>query len=148
MKIGMRTPSLKKSLKARTTSKWKRQAKKAIIPGYGKKGVGWIKNPKKAMYNKVYHKTTFGLSDLFKPSKNRRKKKMANNKQQSILASNSKKKHTPKEHKEAGLVFMVLGAIFLFLFPPLGLFLLVTGFISYIIGYLTLKRENKKNQNM
>lgn len=144
----MRTPSLKKSLKARTTSKWKRQAKKAIIPGYGKKGVGWIKNPKKAMYNKVYHKTTFGLSDLFKPSKNRRKKKMANNKQQSILASNSKKKHTPKEHKEAGLVFMVLGAIFLFLFPPLGLFLLVTGFISYIIGYLTLKRENKKNQNM
>lgn len=148
MKIGMRTPSLKKSLKARTTSKWKRQAKKAIIPGYGKKGVGWIKNPKKAMYNKVYHKTTFGLSDLFKPSKNRRKKKVANNKQQSILASNSKKKHTPKEHKEAGLVFMVLGAIFLFLFPPLGLFLLVTGFISYIIGYLTLKRENKKNQNM
>ena len=148
MKIGMRTPSLKKSLKARTTSKWKRQAKKAIIPGYGKKGVGWIKNPKKAMYNMVYHKTTFGLSDLFKPSKNRRKKKMANNKQQSILASNSKKKHTPKEHKEAGLVFMVLGAIFLFLFPPLGLFLLVTGFISYIIGYLTLKRENKKNQNM
>lgn len=144
----MRTPSLKKSLKARTTSKWKRQAKKAIIPGYGKKGVGWIKNPKKAMYNKVYHKTTFGLSDLFKPSKNRRKKKVANNKQQSILASNSKKKHTPKEHKEAGLVFMVLGAIFLFLFPPLGLFLLVTGFISYIIGYLTLKRENKKNQNM
>ena len=148
MKIGMRTPSLKKSLKARTTSKWKRQAKKAIIPGYGKKGMGWIKNPKKAMYNKVYHKTTFGLSDLFKPSKNRRKKKVANNKQQSILSSNSKKKHTPKEHKEAGLVFMVLGAIFLFLFPPLGLFLLVTGFISYIIGYLTLKRENKKNQNM
>ena len=74
MKIGMRTPSLKKSLKARTTSKWKRQAKKAIIPGYGKKGVGWIKNPKKAMYNKVYHKTTFGLSDLFKPSKKRKKK--------------------------------------------------------------------------
>ena len=40
MKIGMRKPSLTKSLKARTTSKWKRQAKKAIIPGYGKKGMG------------------------------------------------------------------------------------------------------------
>lgn len=143
----MRTPSLKKSLKARTTSKWKRQAKKAIIPGYGKKGVGWIKNPKKAMYNKVYHKTTFGLSDLLKPSK-KRKKKVVTKKQQSILSSSGKKQHSPKEYKEAGLVFMVLGAIFLFLFPPLGLFLLVTGFISYIIGYLTLKRENKKNQNM
>ncbi|EQC69686.1 gp2 [Streptococcus sp. HSISB1] len=47
MKIGFRKPSLKKSLKSRTTAKWKRQAKKAIIPGYGKKGSGWIKNPKK-----------------------------------------------------------------------------------------------------
>ena len=55
MKIGMRKPSLTRSLKARTTSKWKRQAKKTIIPGYGKKGMGWVKNPKKAMYNKVYH---------------------------------------------------------------------------------------------
>lgn len=26
----------------------------AVIPGYGKKGMGWIKNPKKAAYNKVY----------------------------------------------------------------------------------------------
>ncbi|MGF1392535.1 hypothetical protein ACQSD2_06645 [Streptococcus infantarius] len=53
-------------MKARTTAKWKRQAKKAIISGYGKKGSGWIKNPKKAAYNKVYHKTTFGLSDILK----------------------------------------------------------------------------------
>ena len=143
MKIGMRTPSLKKSLKARTTSKWKRQAKKAIIPGYGKKGVGWIKNPKKAMYNKVYHKTTFGLSDLLKPSK-KRKKKVVIKKQQSILSSNGKKQHTPKDHKEAGIVLMVLGAIFLFLFPPLGFFLFITGFITYIIGRLTAKREKKK----
>lgn len=52
MKFGMRTPSLKRSLKARTTSKWKRQAKKAIIPGYGRKGMGWVKNPRKAAYNK------------------------------------------------------------------------------------------------
>ncbi|WP_033152536.1 hypothetical protein [Streptococcus equinus] len=62
MKIGFRKPSLKKSLKARTTAKWKRQA----VPGYGKKGSGWIKNPKKTAYNKVYHKTTFGLSDILK----------------------------------------------------------------------------------
>ena len=54
MKFGMRTPSIKKSIKARTTGKAKRTVKKALIPGYGKKGAGWIKNPKKAAYNKVY----------------------------------------------------------------------------------------------
>ena len=44
MKFGMRTPSIKKSIKARTTGKAKRAVKKALIPGYGKKGAGWIKN--------------------------------------------------------------------------------------------------------
>lgn len=66
MKFGVRTPSLKKSIKARTTSKAKRAVKKALIPGYGKKGMGWIKNPKKTAYNKVYNKTSFSLFDLFK----------------------------------------------------------------------------------
>lgn len=66
MKIGMRKPSLKKSIKARTTGKAKRAVKKAVIPGYGKKGRGWLKDPKKAAYNKVYKKTTFSIFDLFK----------------------------------------------------------------------------------
>ena len=62
----MRKPSLKRSFKARTTGKAKRKIKKTLIPGYGKKGVGWIKNPKKAVYNKVYNKTTFSIWDIFK----------------------------------------------------------------------------------
>ena len=66
MKFGMRTPSLKKSIKARTTGKAKRAVKKAVIPGYGKKGTGWLKNPKKAAYNKVYNKTSFSIKDIFK----------------------------------------------------------------------------------
>ncbi len=66
MKFGLRTPSLKKSFKARTTAKAKRAVKKAIIPCYGKKGTGWLKNPKKAAYNKVYNKTSFSIWDLFK----------------------------------------------------------------------------------
>lgn len=66
MKFGLRTPSLKKSISARTTGRAKRTIKKALIPGYGKKGMGWLKNSKKAAYNKVYNKTSFGLSDLFK----------------------------------------------------------------------------------
>lgn len=66
MKFGMRKPSIKKSIKASTTAKYKRKVKKALIPGYGKKGMGWVKNPKKAAYNKVYKKTSFSLWNLFK----------------------------------------------------------------------------------
>lgn len=66
MKFGMRKPSIKKSIKARTTGRAKRKIKKAIVPGYGQKGMGWIKDPKKAAYNKVYKKTTFSWRDLFK----------------------------------------------------------------------------------
>lgn len=66
MKIGLRKPSLKKSVKARTTGKLKRKVKRSVNPFYGRKGVGWIRNPKRAAYNKVYRKTTFGIGDLLK----------------------------------------------------------------------------------
>lgn len=62
----IRKPSLKKSISARTTGRAKRAVKKAVIPGYGKKGTGWIKNPKKAVYNKVYNKTSISIFDIFK----------------------------------------------------------------------------------
>ncbi|WP_390458313.1 hypothetical protein [Bifidobacterium apicola] len=39
---------------------------KALIPGYGRKGMEWIRNPRKAVYNKLYRKTTFSFWDLFK----------------------------------------------------------------------------------
>lgn len=61
MKIGPRKPSLKRSVKAKTTGKIKRQAKRSIDPTYGKKGVGWVKNPKKATYNKIYNKTSYSV---------------------------------------------------------------------------------------
>ena len=66
MKFGLRTPSFKKSFKARTSGRAKKAVKKALIPGYGKKGTGWIKNPKKATYNKVYNKTSFSIWDILK----------------------------------------------------------------------------------
>lgn len=59
MKVGLRTPSIKKSFKARTTGKYKRKLKRLVNPFYGKKGMGWIKNPSRALKNKIYHKTTF-----------------------------------------------------------------------------------------
>ncbi|WP_252236245.1 hypothetical protein [Clostridium sp. CH2] len=64
MKVGLRKPSIKKSIKARTTGKLKREIKKSINPLYGKKGMGYINDPKKAIYNKVYNKTTFGVKDI------------------------------------------------------------------------------------
>lgn len=66
MKIGMRKPSLKKSIKARTTCKAKRAVKSAVKPLYGKKGVGMVKNPKKAVQNHIYKRTTFSIWNLFK----------------------------------------------------------------------------------
>ncbi len=66
MKFGFRKPSLKKSLKSRTTGKLKRKAKSIINPFYGKRGMGWLRDPQKALYNKIYRKTTFGISDILK----------------------------------------------------------------------------------
>ena len=66
MKFGMRKPSLKKSFKARTTGKVKRKIKKSVNPLHGKKGMGFVKSPKKSIMNKVYHKTSFSWSKLFK----------------------------------------------------------------------------------
>lgn len=60
MKFGLRTPSLKKRLSARTSGAAKRKIKRALIPGYGRRGRGWLTNPRKALYNKIYRKTTFG----------------------------------------------------------------------------------------
>ena len=66
MKIGIRKPSVKKSVKARTTGKVKRKVKGAVNPLYGKNGMGWVKDPKQAMYNKVYNKTSIGVGDILK----------------------------------------------------------------------------------
>ena len=64
MKIGARKPSIKKRVTAKTTEKIVRSAKRSVNPLYGKKGMGYVNNPKKAVYNKVYNKTTFGVDDI------------------------------------------------------------------------------------
>ncbi len=59
MKFGMRKPSVKKSLKARTTGKAKRNVKKALIPGYGKKEQGSLKILKKLFIIKFIKRQHF-----------------------------------------------------------------------------------------
>ena len=78
MKFGIRKPSIKKSLKARTTSKLKKKMKRAVNPFYGKKGMGFINNPKKAIYNKIYNKTTVDSRNIFNINK-KEKIKVNNN---------------------------------------------------------------------
>ena len=63
MKLGMRRPSIKKMISARTS------VKRKAVNGLGlkmPKGWGWLKNPKKYTYNKIYRKTTFSIWDIFK----------------------------------------------------------------------------------
>jgi hypothetical protein len=70
MKFGFRKPSFKKSFAARTS--WKR----AVRHNLGLKaprGWGWLTNPKKAAYNRVYNRTTFGVGDLVGGSSRRRR---------------------------------------------------------------------------
>jgi hypothetical protein len=61
MKFGVRTPSLKKRLAARTS------IKRYVRHNLGLKaprGYGWFTNPKKAAYNRVYNRTTFSFWNL------------------------------------------------------------------------------------
>jgi len=57
VRIGFRIPSLKKRLSARTS------LKRAVRQRLGLKaprGWGWVTNPKRAAYNRVYNRTTRG----------------------------------------------------------------------------------------
>lgn len=65
MKVGYRKPSVSKKFKAKTTGRIKRATKSTFDPLYGKKGMGYINDPKKAVYNKVYNKTTKSVYDTF-----------------------------------------------------------------------------------
>lgn len=64
MKIGLRAPSLDKKIKARTTGRIKRAGKSAINPLYGQEGMGYLKDPERAVKNRFYHKLTKDPLDL------------------------------------------------------------------------------------
>ena len=68
MKFGFRKPSLRKSIAARTS------VKRYIRHSLGFKaprGWGWLTNPKRAAYNRMYYRTTFGWQSLLKPRRRR-----------------------------------------------------------------------------
>jgi hypothetical protein len=61
MKFGIRKPSLKKKLAARTSFK---RVVRHQLGVKAPRGYGWITNPKKAAHNRVYKKTSLGCSPL------------------------------------------------------------------------------------
>lgn len=97
MKFGVRKPSLKKSVKARTTGKLKRKAKSSVNPLYGKKGTGMIRNPKKSVYNKIYRKTTVGVNPLSKTSSKKAPQASPASRQQKKAVGYTKKESIEKE---------------------------------------------------
>lgn len=136
MKFGLRTPSIKKSVKARTIGKVKRQVKKAVNPLYGKKGMGLVNDPKKAAYNAVYSRTTVGVSDVLKGA-------TAASGQASVPPSPApvKKEYSNQTYKECGITLIVIGVILVLL----GLLLLIAspiygaiavsgGVLAFVIG--------------
>lgn len=57
MKFGFRVPSIRKCIAARTS------LKRYVRNNLGLKaprGYGWITNPRRALYNRVYNRTTTG----------------------------------------------------------------------------------------
>nr|WP_107964535.1 hypothetical protein [Sphingomonas sp. PP-CE-3G-477] len=61
MKFGMRKPSLRKSIPARTSTK---RIIRNTLGLKAPRGYGWFTNPKKAAYNRVYNRTSFSLASL------------------------------------------------------------------------------------
>ena len=58
MKWGMRRPSLRKRIAARTSLK--RYVRHSL--GFkAPRGWGWLTNPRRAAYNRIYYRTTFSL---------------------------------------------------------------------------------------
>lgn len=64
MRSIIRKPSVRKSVSARTTARTTRTVRKLSNPTYGMKGTGYIKDPGKAVYNKIYNQTSYGVRDL------------------------------------------------------------------------------------
>jgi hypothetical protein len=59
MKFGIRIPSLRKRIAARTSLK--RYVRHAL--GFkAPRGWGWLTNPRRAAYNRVYNRTTVGCA--------------------------------------------------------------------------------------
>lgn len=63
MKFGIRKPSIKRSLAARTSVKRMAQNKLGMK---APRGLGWVTDPKRAAYNRAYNRTSVSFWGLLK----------------------------------------------------------------------------------
>lgn len=141
MRSIIRKPSVKKSFSAKTTNKVTRNIKKMSNSIYGKKGAGYIHNPKKALYNKVYKKTSIGIQDISCiKNRNSSNKHTTYSEHQTttiashIMVTNRNLPHLISEHPEIinilwknliknltlGILFLLLSILLLFVSPLIG----------------------------
>lgn len=108
MRSIFRAPSIKRKIMASTTAKYKRQIKKSLLPYYGEKGTGVYKDPKKALYNELYNKSSIGQKEF---------EKLTN--QENVSSNNQVNKEElpwpPEAYGVLGFVFIVAGFIMLIL---------------------------------
>ncbi len=62
MRFGFRKPSIKKRIAARTSLK---RLVRHRLGFKAPRGWGWIVNPKRALYNRIYYRTTRGCALAF-----------------------------------------------------------------------------------
>lgn len=167
MKVGIRKPSIKKSIKARTTGKAKRTIKSAINPMYGKKGTGIITNPKKAVYNKVYNKTSIGINDVVKNSSN--KQSLTNstnyignnskiykiiNEDKVIISNKEYSKKSIKAFKNTFIFITILFAISGLITMPIGIIFILLSLLMFSMYktykeiYFGMSNYNQKNDSI
>lgn len=150
MKVGIRKPSIKKSIKARTTGKLKRAVKKSVNPLYGKKGMGYINNPKKAVYNKVYNKTTVGVSDIIKTPSTTKTTKTSKPHTTKVTYYPTTKKYSKTLYKILGIISLIFGVLFsllgLLILSEGGLGLIIPGIVLILVGLFCLKISKIKKE--
>jgi len=109
MKFGVRKPSLKRRVAARTSPKRFVRHKLGLK---APRGAGWLTDPKKAAYNRVYKRTTVGVDDLAPSSSHTKASRKV---YQGAI---------PQPSSAVGRVLQLVawGGVFYFLFKFLGVF--------------------------
>ena len=152
MRSAIRKPSPRKSLSSRTTGIATRTAKKATTPLYNKKGTGVIKNPKKAACNRIYQRSSVGLSDVSSSRNGRSCKSTSLNSDCSstVIVTNENLAELLSTHPEItgvlfgcfvrrllfGILFSILGIAFIAVLPAFSA-------IFFIIAVILFYRSRK-----
>ena len=161
MKFGVRKPSVKRSISARTTGKLKRTVNRTVNPLYGKKGMGYINDPKKAVYNKVYNKTTVGVRDIIDSPKPKSSTTSYNIDAESYRTEAASVYPTPsidlskynspsKTYATSGTFLIITACIIAFigLFTmPIGLLFIGLSIIFFVVGKTHKKVAKLKKYN-